>query len=658
VSESAIYRRLAGVLLVWAVVPMPFLYIVMVPFWLTAAAVGAFLTLRPSGSTRLSTTAQNIIGVAIVVAVVMAGGMRVGPLRPLGHLLLLLASVRALLVVDRRSFLKVLPALMLVWLVSLSASTHIAVVPYFALSVCLWWWVGMRLHLLGIVGATGLSGSWRRPRVRHAVAAATVAMVLAVPVFLAMPRLRSPWIAGRGGAESVTGFSDSVELSGVGTIRESQQEAVEVRSVDAVPIEQGWMRLRGAAYDRVTVGSWAPRRPRDERLPSGRTLWPGGDQRRLDDTVELELTLRHPDRYLFLPTGTVALLAPVEVVTDPTGGVLLADPIEGELQYRVWVARDEVPRQVDPPRTGGPRFAPPGEVIAMAESIVGSASGAAERATAVERYLQENFTYSLQGMSSIGPDPLSWFLLRSQRGHCEYFAGGMVVLLDALGVQARMVGGYSGGTASPNGDRVVVREANAHTWVEVWLGSDLGWQVYDPTPAGSVPGLGTLSPTVRLRAAWERLQASWDRYVLTYGLGEQLRLLVAIDEAIAGAVQRISLRHLVWGVGVLTAGMMLWWWLGRWVGRIVPTLGRRRRVTPAARAVDRLRRRLERGGHAVPAAATVRWIGRVAAARWPSAAGEVAELVDLAEQELYARSPTSDRVAVRELWGRARQRMR
>jgi predicted ABC-type ATPase len=104
--------------------------------------------------------------------------------------------------------------------------------------------------------------------------------------------------------------------------------------------------------------------------------------------------------------------------------------------------------------------------------------------------------------------------------------------------------------------------------------------------------------------------------------------------------------------------MMLWWWLGRWVGRIVPTLGRRRRVTPAARAVDRLRRRLERGGHAVPAAATVRWIGRVAAARWPSAAGEVAELVDLAEQELYARSPTSDRVAVRELWGRARQRMR
>jgi transglutaminase-like putative cysteine protease len=646
------------VLLIWAVVPMPFLYIVMVPFWMTASLVGLWLALRPAGSTRLSPMVQNIIGVAIVVAVVAAGGIRVGPLRPLGHLLLLLASVRVLLVVDRRSFLKVLPALVLVWLVSLSASTHIAVVPYFALSVCLWWWVGMRLHLLGIVGATELSGSWRTPRVRHAVTAAAVAMLLAVPVFLAMPRLRSPWIAGRGGAESVTGFSDRVELSGVGTIRESQQEAVAVRSVNAVPIEQGWMRLRGTAYDRVTVGSWAPRRPGDERVSSGRTVWPNGRQRRLDGTVELELTLRHPDRYLFLPTGTFAVMAPVDVLTDPTGGVLLADRVEGELQYRVWVTRDEAPRQYDPPRAGGPRFEPPGDLTALAESIVGGANGAAESASAVERYLQENFTYSMQGMASIGPDPVSWFLLRSRRGHCEYFAGGMVVLLDALRVPARMIGGYSGGTASPQGDQVVVREANAHTWVEVWLGSDQGWQVYDPTPAGGVPGLGTLSSTVRLRVAWERLQAGWDRYVLTYGLGEQLRILVALDGAFAGAVQRVRPRHLVWVLVFIASGMVLRWWSRRWVGRVVPTLGRRRRVSPAAHAVDRLRRRLERGGEAVPTAATVRWIGRAAAARWPHAAGEVAELVDLAELELYARSPATDRATVRELWRRARQRMR
>jgi transglutaminase-like putative cysteine protease len=418
------------------------------------------------------------------------------------------------------------------------------------------------------------------------------------------------------------------------------------------------MRLRATAYERVTVDAWAPRRPGDDALPSDRTVWHSGRPERLDGTVELELTLRHPDRYLFLPTGTVAVRSPVDVVTDPSGGVLLADRIDGELQYRVWVSRGEAPRHSDPPRAGHSRLEPSDEVVTLAESIVGSATGTAERALAVERYLQENFTYSMQGMASIGPDPVSWFLLKSRRGHCEYFAGGMVVLLDALGVPARMVGGYSGGTISPAGDQVVVREANAHTWVEVWLGADEGWQIYDPTPAGGVPGLGTLGPTVRLRVAWEWIQASWDRYVLTYGLGEQLRILVAVDEAIAGAVQRIRLRHLLWVLVIVGAGLVLWWWLRRWAARVVPSSGRRRRRTPAAIAVDRLCRRLERAGEAVPAAATVRWIGGAASARWPRAADEVAELIGLAELELYSRVPTTDRQSVRELWLRARQRMR
>ena len=37
------------------------------------------------------------------------------------------------------------------------------------------------------------------------------------------------------------------------------------------------------------------------------------------------------------------------------------------------------------------------------------------------------------------------FLLKDRRGHCEYFAAGMVALLSALGQPARVVGGFYGG---------------------------------------------------------------------------------------------------------------------------------------------------------------------------------------------------------------------
>jgi len=108
------YRRLLGILFLWALLPFPFLYIITPPFWIAAAAVGLFMSLRPSTMLRPSGIVLNLIGVAIIVAVVISGGLRVGPLRPLGHLLLLLTSVRLLMVVDRRSFLR---AILLVFLV-------------------------------------------------------------------------------------------------------------------------------------------------------------------------------------------------------------------------------------------------------------------------------------------------------------------------------------------------------------------------------------------------------------------------------------------------------------------------------------------------------------------------------------------------------------
>jgi hypothetical protein len=298
--------------------------------------------------------------------------------------------------------------------------------------------------------------------------------------------------------------------------------------------------------------------------------------------------------------------------------------------YRVWVRTGAPPRHSDSPDSSGPSFEPPAEVRQLAERIVGDERDDERRARAIESYLQENFTYSMSGMARIGPDPVSWFLLRSRQGHCEYFAGGMVVMLDALGVPARMIGGYSGGIASPAGDQVVVREANAHTWVEVWLGPERGWRVFDPTPATSVPGFGPADVRFRIRAAWEWVQASWDRYVLTYGIGEQLRLLAAVDEAIARAVRNIEWRHIVFGLfgalsmfGALRIGRR---WHRRGVTRV-----RRRKRAPAAHAIEQLR---------------------------PTAAPEVGELVGLAELELYSPGGVVVKGEIRELWTRVRRQAR
>ncbi len=653
---AAQYRRLLGALMVWSVVPLPFLYIILPPFWLLAGAVGLVLFMRPGLKIRFSATVLNVLGLVILVIVLAVGGLRVGPLRPLGHLLLLLTAVRALAVTDRKSFLGGLLPVFLVWVVAVTSSTHITIVLYFAASAAVWWWAGMRILLSG----TGID--LRRvgetlPRPRHAVAAALAALVVAGPIFIIMPRLRAPWVAGRGGASSVTGFSSHVELAGMGTIRQSPEVAMVVRSVSGERLESRWMRLRGTALERVTLDSWAPRGATQVGEGAAGLVWPFGRRSSLDGTVELEIELVNPRRYLFVPEGTVALAAPVPVLLDPSGGVALESRPRGPLLYSVWVAFGDGPLPTDPPPSTLRSFELDPEVRQLAQKMVAGHRTPAARAEAVENYLQENYAYSLSGMTSMRSDPVTWFLLTERQGHCEYFAGAMVAILSELGIPARIVAGYSGGSLALDGESAVVREANAHTWVEARVGQGPEWTTFDPTPAAEVPGLARATGRERVQWALQWAQSSWDRYLLTFGFGEQIQMLSAITSTIETAVRSLSW----WKVGVAASAVAFAIFLRRRLRGRQPRSRRARGAgTPAATVMERVAGRLDRAGVEVPPQATVRWIANRARSHWPAVGAAIGDLTWLAERELYAEATPqpANRAVVRKLWAQARRGMK
>jgi hypothetical protein len=77
------------------------------------------------------------------------------------------------------------------------------------------------------------------------------------------------------------------------------------------------------------------------------------------------------------------------------------------------------------------------------------------------------------------------FLFGGHSGHCEYFATGMALVARAAGIPTRFVAGYRVGEHSPFG-YYVVRERNAHAWVEAWVAGQ-GWTTRDPTPESDLP---------------------------------------------------------------------------------------------------------------------------------------------------------------------------
>jgi hypothetical protein len=80
--------------------------------------------------------------------------------------------------------------------------------------------------------------------------------------------------------------------------------------------------------------------------------------------------------------------------------------------------------------------------------------------------------------------PLEAFLFEDRIGYCQHFSGAMALLLRMGGVPARVAGGFSPGSFSSRRRDYVVRDFDAHSWVEVWF-PDIGWVTFDPTPAAS-----------------------------------------------------------------------------------------------------------------------------------------------------------------------------
>lgn len=104
-----------------------------------------------------------------------------------------------------------------------------------------------------------------------------------------------------------------------------------------------------------------------------------------------------------------------------------------------------------------------------------------EKSMAIEKYLRNNFNYSLETVfAPKGEDALENFLFHSHYGHCEYFASSMVLMLRSVNIPARLVHGYNATTYNPITGFYEIYRLNAHAWVEAYI-ENVGWVSFEPT---------------------------------------------------------------------------------------------------------------------------------------------------------------------------------
>lgn len=125
----------------------------------------------------------------------------------------------------------------------------------------------------------------------------------------------------------------------------------------------------------------------------------------------------------------------------------------------------------------------PERVRTLAQQITQDSDNNYDRAVAIQDYLRREIKYNEKiAAPPEGVDGVDYVLFQSKEGYCDYYASAMAVMARSVGIPARIVAGYAQGDFEPELGVYRVREANAHSWVEVFFPA-LGWIEFEPTAA-------------------------------------------------------------------------------------------------------------------------------------------------------------------------------
>ncbi len=377
----------------------------------------------------------------------------------------------------------------------------------------------------------------------------------ATPMFFLLPRVTG---AGFGnnftGLSGFTGFSDSVKLGAIGSLKQSDGVVMRVKLDKENEKKAGNLHWRGVALDHFDNKSWSKSKSvLSETLNKGsKDFFLLDYPSNKNDLTVQTIYLEPIDSNVVFALATPAALqvSYQTLIKDSEGALNLPRTGFERTTYKVFSdqtlpAKSVLQEDSDNYLLKDRRYlelpADTDERIArLSSELTGKAGNRYDKAKIIESYLQNNFGYTLE-LKASGEQPLADFLFNIREGHCEYFATAMAVMLRTQGIATRVVNGFQEGDYNETAGVYVVKQKNAHSWVEVYFPGENVWIPFDPTPfAGQNDGTASAGILGKLNNYTEALEAFWIQYFVSYDSQEQRSLFRSAKSGFIDYQIRIS----------------------------------------------------------------------------------------------------------------------
>ena len=419
-----------------------------------------------------------------------------------------------------------------------------------------------------------LAGGEARPLPADLARRSGAALLVGLAIFFLIPHVGTGYFrSGTRLRQEVSGFSGRIELGSINRIKKNHEIVMRIRVSGSQP-PGAPIRWRGRTFDEFDGRAWSQTEDRVIWMRAARGGTQLGISRGLP-RLEYEVTLEPIDTpFLFVAPDPLHLetnhflrigdgsgdglrlefLRRVRIRYKVVSGLLSSLRMQGALMG----AGTVYPPEISDRYLQLPNLDP--RIQQVADELSAGAGDPYEVAEAIERGLRSGYTYTLDVRDAGVADPIGRFLLERAPGHCEYFATSMALLMRLQGIPTRVVTGFQRGSYSDLYRTYLVRQSDAHSWVEVYF-PGRGWVGFDPTPAEPVQMRATLF--ARLQRGWERVEIAWDTWIIGLDLNDQASVLGTARDAIAGTLAgaATAARELIRGFwslgGLLRVGGLL-----------------------------------------------------------------------------------------------------
>ena len=388
-----------------------------------------------------------------------------------------------------------------------------------------------------------------------AVVLLTLIIGCGTPLFFALPRVSSAGLGGTSNSLSgMTGFSDSVKLGEIGELLQSDQVVLRARLENSQGKDPRFLKWRGVALDNFDNKSWSKSKteytaPIYKREGDFFLLGYASDS---DNLIVQTVYLEPIDvPALFAVSRPVAVQGNFKFLRKNANDEVIFQRNDFDrLSYKVYsdasvpdtslLKADNNVYTKDDQRYLQLPTNLDGRIADLAEELTIKNSNRYEKARTIEHYLQTQFGYTLQ-LKAQGEQPLADFLFNVREGHCEYFASAMAIMLRTQGIATRVVNGFQQGEYNDTADVYVVRQRDAHSWVEVYFPGENAWIPFDPTPsAGQIGEKSATGIIGQLSKYAQALETFWIQYFVTYDNQEQRSLARSVKNSLSEYQSSIS----------------------------------------------------------------------------------------------------------------------